>query len=222
MNNISVKEIVYGLGADVCGIADITRFEKAPEGFHPENILANARSVIVIGKQFPKGTFISNSTVPYTLVRNQLIQFLDNVSLNLSYLLEENGYIAVPVPSSEPYEYWDEERRHGRGILSLKHSAQLAGIGSIGKNTLLVNEKFGNRLWLGAVITNLDLIPDPLSNKICPENCNVCIDACPQSALNGITIDQKRCREVSFTSTEGGGILIACNICRVECPFTQV
>lgn len=222
MNNISVKEIVYGLGADVCGIADITRFEKAPEGFHPGNILANARSVIVFGKQFPKGTFISNSTAPYTMVRNQLIQFLDNVSLNLSYLLEENGYIAVPVPSSEPYDYWDEERRHGRGILSLKHSAQLAGIGSIGKNTLLVNEKFGNRLWLGAVITNLDLIPDPLSENFCPEGCSICLDACPQSALNGITIDQKRCREVNFTSTEGGGFLIACNICRIECPFTKV
>ncbi len=118
---------------------------------------------------------------------------MDNISLKLSLKIEENGKKAMPIPSSEPYEYWDSQRKHGRGIISLKHSVQLAGLGSIGKNTLLINEKYGNRLWLGGVITNMKIDSDPLTKNLCPENCQICIDSCPQSALNGITIDQKKC-----------------------------
>ena len=77
---------------------------------------------------------------------------------NLLFTIESQGYKAIPIPSDEPYEYWDSENKHGRGILSLKHSAQACGIGCIGKNTLLINEKYGNRLYLGAVITNVELI----------------------------------------------------------------
>ena len=220
MNSFKIKEIVNQFGADVCGIANIERFENAPEGFHPSDILSDAKSVIVFGKQFPKGTFISKSNSPYTLVRNQLIQEIDNLSLKLSYKIEDTGKNAVPVPSSEPYEYWDAEIMHGRGIISLKHSAELAGLGNIGKNTLLINKKFGNRLWLGGVITNLELEPDRKTESICIENCQICIDACPQSALDGITIDQKKCRNICFTSTNGGGWLIACNLCRTECPYS--
>ena len=146
MKNLKIKEIANQLGADICGIANIEKFENAPKGFHPTDILPNAKSVIIFGKQFPKGTFLSNSNAPYTLVRNQLILEIDKLSLNLAYKIEENGNTAVPVPSSEPYEFWDKEMMHGRGIISLKHSAELAGIGNIGKNTLLVNKTFGNRL----------------------------------------------------------------------------
>jgi len=222
MNNDTVKEFIFKLGADVCGIASVERFHNAPAGFHPMDILSNARSVIVFGKQFPAGTFRSGSNAPYTMVRNQLIQFNDTLAMNLSLKIEEEGFIALPIPSSEPYEYWDPERRHGRGILSLKHAAVLAGLGGIGKNTLLINGKFGNRLWLGGVLTDADLDPDPLSENPCPPNCRICIDSCPQSALNEITIDQKKCREICFTSTEGGGWLIACNLCRTECPLSFI
>jgi epoxyqueuosine reductase len=217
-----IKDFIIQSGCDVFGVANIERFKDAPDGFHPGNIFGDAKSVIVYGKQFPKGTYLAESNAPYTLVRNQLIQFIDNMSLQLSYQLELNGKLAVPVPSSEPYEYWNNERRHGRGILSLKHSAELAGIGRIGKNTLLVNQKFGNRLWLGAVITNAGLEPDPISKELCPESCNICIDNCPQNALDGITIDQKKCREICFSSTEGGGWLIACNLCRITCPLSRI
>lgn len=104
--------------------------------------------------------------------------YLDDISFQLSYRMEEEGYTAVPIPSSEPYEYWDSERRHGRGIVSLKHAGQLAGIGCIGKNTLLVNNRYGNRLWLGAVISDAVLEPDGPAENLCPESCRICIDAC--------------------------------------------
>jgi epoxyqueuosine reductase len=222
MNRETIKEFVIVQGANVCGIAPVERFHDAPKGFHPSELLSNARSVIIFGKQFPAGTFRSGNHAPYTMARNQLIQFNDTLALDLSFKIEEEGFIALPIPSSEPYEYWDPTRRHGRGILSLKHAAELAGLGRIGKNTLLINEKFGNRLWLGGVITNAELEPDSLSDAFCIEDCRICIEACPQSALDETTIDQKKCREICFTSTEGGGWMIACNICRTECPYSLV
>ncbi|MBP1631253.1 MAG: putative Fe-S protein-like protein [Bacteroidetes bacterium] len=222
MRNETIKEIVYQLGADICGIANVDKFRNAPKGFHPQDIFSGSKSVIVFAKQFPKGTFLSQSYAPYTMARNQLIQEIDILALNLSLIIEKNGFLAVPIPSSEPYEYWDSKEKHGRGILSLKHSAQLAGVGIIGKNTLLVNEKYGNRLWLGGVITNADLESDLPAKKICPQKCTICIDSCPQKALNGITIDQKKCREICFTSTEGGGWMITCNLCRTKCPFAKI
>ncbi len=149
-----------------------------------------------------------------------LIAEIDQIAMELAFEIEKEGFDAVPIPSSEPYEFWDVERRHGRGILSLKHSAQLAGLGYMGKNTLLIHPQFGNRLWLGAVISNIELMPDALTQTRCPQNCQVCIESCPQSALDGITIDQKKCREICQSSTEGGGWLLSCNICRKACPYS--
>ena len=105
------------------------------------------------------------------------------------------------------------------GILSLKHAAVLAGLGKMGKNTLLVNERFGNMLWLGAVLVSAELEPDPLAGyEGCHQKCTICLDVCPQHALDGVTIDQKRCRTRSISSTDGGGWVLACNLCRKACP----
>lgn len=221
MKNETIKEIVYLLGAEVCGISGIERFKDAPNDFHPRDILPDTQSVIVFGKQFPKSVFKAKTNAPYTLVRNKLMEMIDDISIKLSFRIEEEGYEAVPIPSSEPYEYWDTQRRHGRGILSLKHAAQLSGLGTIGKNTLLINEKYGNRLWLGAVITDAVLEQDNITKSLCIENCRICINSCPQSALDGISIDQKKCREICASSTEGGGWVYSCNICRKLCPFSK-
>ena len=222
MKNSEIKEKAVALGAEVCGIAGIESFAKAPAGFHPRDILPGAKCVIVFGKQFSKSVFAVKTNAPYMLVRNKLLELVDEISVQLSYALESEGYTAVPIPSSEPYEYWDAQRRHGRGILSLKHAAQLAGLGYLGKNTLLINEKYGNRLWIGAVIADVQLAADPPNEGSCPDACRICLDACPQSALDAITVDQMKCREICFSSTEGGGGLYACNLCRRECPTSKV
>jgi epoxyqueuosine reductase QueG len=220
MDSKTIKQIAYQAGADVCGIACTESFQLAPAGFSPVDIFAETKSVIVFGRQFPRGVFLAKSNAPYTLVRNQLIQFVDNLALHLSFEIEKKGGKALPIPSSEPYEYWDAGKRHGRGILSLKHSAQLAGLGCIGKNTLLINGKYGNRLWLGGVLTSIKLEADAVTENYCPDNCRICLESCPRQALNEITIDQQKCRGISHTCTEGGGWLIACNVCRTECPYS--
>lgn len=222
MDSNFIKEVTYSLGADVCGVASIKRFENAPKGFHPLDVYSETKSVIVFGKQCSANLFQASTNVPYTFVKNKLVELLDNISIQLVLNIESQGYNAIPIPADEPYEYWDAENRQGRGILSLKHSAQLSGIGSIGKNTLLINEKYGNRLHLGAVLTNAELTEDDLASNLCPENCNICLKSCPQSALDGVTINQKRCREICASITDGGGVVYACNICRKVCPFARI
>jgi epoxyqueuosine reductase len=214
-----IKKKAAQLGADLCGISTISRFGNAPEGFHPTDIFPGCKSVIVFASRFPLSTLNMKSNSPYTLVRNVLVNKLDAISFDLAYYLEREGCTSVPIPSAEPYDYWDAENRHGRGILSLKHAGRLAGLGEIGKNTLLINDQYGNMIWLGAVLTSMEMEADKvLQEKYCPSGCTICLDACPQKALDGVTIDQKACRKRCLTCTDGGGWILACNICRQVCP----
>lgn len=214
-----VKTLAAGFGADLCGIAPIDRFDDAPAGFHPADILPAARSVVVVAARFPAGTLQAATNAPYTLVRNRLADKLDVITFALTAALEDRGATAVPIPSTDPYDYWDEAERRGQGVLSLKHAAVRAGLGKMGKNTLLVNDRLGNMLWLGAVILDRDLDADPLAAyDTCPDGCRLCIDNCPGQAIGDGTVVQKKCRPISGRVTPGGGLVYACNLCRKICP----
>ena len=218
MNSDIIKEKALQKGADLCGIAPLSRFKEAPKGFHPSDIFPDCRSVVVFAARFPLSTLQAISNSPYTFVRNKMVEQLDQISFNLSCELEKEGVISVPIPSADPYDYWDQEQNHGRGILSLKHSAELAGLGRIGKNTLLVNEQFGNMIWLGAILVDIALESDPIVTIDICKKCKVCLESCPQNALTGKTINQKLCRKKSISCTDGGGWVLSCNICRKVCP----
>lgn len=218
-----IKQKTIEKGAALCGIAPIERFINAPHGFHPTDILPQCRSVIVFASPFPISTLSCNTNSPYTFVRNKMVEKTDQISFLLAVELEQEGFLAVPIPCAEPYDYWDESRTHGRGILSLKHSAHLAGLGNLGKNTLLVNKTYGNMIWLGAVLVSAELEGDAIDMEtLCPSSCTLCLDKCPQHALDGKTIDQKLCREKSISCTPGGGWVLSCNICRKICPANRV
>ncbi len=219
MDTKQVKTLAVQFGADVCRIAPVERFAAAPAGFHPRDIDPGARSVVVFAAHMPLSCLRAKTNVPYTLMRNHLLAKMDLIAMGLVEALGKEGIAGVPIPSSDPYDYWDDARRHGRGILSLKHAAVLAGLGIMGKNTLLVNDRFGNMVWLGAVLVDAPLEADPPADyEGCPAGCRICLDRCPQKALDGLTIDQSRCRAHSFVFTEGGEMVIRCNLCRTLCP----
>lgn len=215
----NVKEAAISLGADLCGIASAERFAGAPEGFRPTDIFPKCRSVIVFARRIPAGTVFAATPVPYTQIKEVSMRALENIGMQLGLLSEEKGVLAVPVPSDDPYEYWEPENMYGRAILSMRHAGYLAGLGILGKNTLLLNERYGNMIHIGAVLTDAELEQDPLSTlEACPENCSTCIDACPQQALDGVTVNQKLCRSFAFPATKKGYVLYGCNLCRRSCP----
>ncbi len=214
-----VKSIAMDLGADLCGVAPVDRFSGAPTGFHPNDIFGDCRSVLVFASRLPTGSLFASSCVPYTYFNRLITTEVEALTLTLSRKLETFGIGSVPVPSDDPSEYWEPDRSYARGILSLRHAGWLAGLGVLGKNTLLINDRLGNMMQLGALLLDIDLEGDPIATfEACKKDCRLCIESCPQSALDGKTVDQKACRPLSNYTSERGFLLKKCWECRRVCP----
>ncbi len=218
--NSAIKEIVLSLGADVCGIANIERFANAPRGFSPRDLFEGCKSAIVFGVALPKGLTKVQPRLMYGHFNEFCKQQTDAVAFNAAKIIE-NRYkcSVVPVPSDSPYECWDEELKSGRGLISMKHAAALAGLGTLGKSTLLINKRFGNLLTIGAILTDLDLPSDETCESVCMDGCTKCVDSCPVGAICDGTVNQKLCRNNTYGKNKRGFDTVDCNICRVVCPM---
>ena len=213
-----IKKIILNNGADLCGIANIDRFTDVPVGFHPSDIFAACKSVVVLAKRLPRGLASINPRIVYNHANNLNVNIVDRIIFEASIAIEQMGCITVPLPCDAPYDYWEKENLTGKGLLSMRHAAVLAGLGSLGKNTLFINKRYGNFLTLGAILTDLDLQSDPLSEELCIENCRLCLDNCPAKALDGKTANQKLCRLHTYTTNHRGFDVVNCNRCRTVCP----
>ena len=214
-----LREAILNFGADVCGFAAIDRFTEAPKGFQPQDIFPGCQTVIVIAMALPKGLLEVDSRIIYAHYNDISCPIVDKISFKAAQFLEKNyGQIAVPLPCDAPYEYWNSEKLEGRGLISMKHAAMQAGLGTLGKNSLLLNKKYGNLLTVGVVLTDMKLESDPLAESICIKGCDLCIRNCPVQALDGIGANQKSCRTKAYGKTERGFGTVDCNKCRTICP----
>lgn len=215
-----LKAAARNLGADLVGIAPVERFAGAPEGFKPTNIMPGAQSVVVMAKRIPKEVVKNGSTNIYTKVCEELFRKLDDMAYELSCFIEDQGGRALPVPADGPYSYWESENTRGMGDLSNRHAGWAAGMGTLGKNSLLITPQFGNRVQLVSVITDLLIEPDPLiEQELCPHKCRLCLESCPTGALAGDKItDQKLCRQNLMTKLSRGFEVYNCRECRKVCP----
>jgi epoxyqueuosine reductase len=219
-----IRQYALSAGTHLIGFANADDFGDAPEGFRPTDIMPVAKSVIVLGKALTAGTVCSNNKAVYTAQGETIVKDLDSLASQIAFFIEENGGSAVPIPTDAPYFYWDEERKHGMGILSHRHAAVKAGLGVIGKNALLVTPQYGSRITLVTVLTDLNLVADSFkNNNLCPPTCRLCVDACPTKALSGNgSVEQILCRSHVGTTSARGHDLVNCWNCRVVCPVAGV
>lgn len=217
LDSKKVKDMMFALGADLCGIASIDRFDNTPKGYHPLDILPTCNSVISFGCRFPVGTLICKSDVPYTRVRNSITPKMDAIALDFCIEMEKNQIVCVPIPTNE--SQWDENTGRYRSIVSQKHIAQAAGLGTIGRHSLLITPEYGSMVWLGAVLCEQEFEPNEMKESIC-NDCNLCVSICPVNALENPEIKQQSCWDFAFGDDEEKLIWrISCHKCRDICPY---
>lgn len=116
------------------------------------------------------------------------------------------------------------------GALHDRYLAYLAGLGFVGKNTLLINEKYGTYFFIGYIVTDLELEKDAPADSKC-KMCNRCINACPGGALDGEYLDCEKCvsyiTQLKEITGEQKKILkkqdkiYGCDRCQEVCPHNE-
>ena len=242
-----VKDYARELGFDLVGVASAKSFtdheavtlerlraglmdglpwyteSRVRRGCNPDELLPGARSIIAVGMSYyapeesDKGPASFEGKVAryswgddyHKLMKERLKALVEGLAQRLDRTIRSRWYV-------------DDGPMLDRPV------AQRAGIGWFGKNTNILTPSHGSWVFLGQVITDLELEPDPPLKKSCG-SCVRCIDACPTGAIVApYVIDNARC--ISYLTIENRGPIprrlrpimydwvFGCDICQDVCP----
>jgi len=242
-----IKERARSLGFDLVGI---TSAEPLPEhgerlatwlsqGFHgqmaymarkagkaadPRVVVPEARSVVVVGMYYrtpeeepPQGTLCGQVS---SYARGEDYHSVMGRRLEaLAAFLKENGARVAR---------WYVDT----GPLLDRALAQRAGIGWFGKNTMIISREYGSWIFLGLLLTDLELAHDEPASGDCGL-CALCLEQCPTGAIVApYLIDARRC--ISYLTIEHrgwiprelrpslGNMVFGCDLCQEVCPWNRI
>ena len=187
---LKVKEFARNLGADLVGIAPISRYENAPIAMSPQGILPTAKSVIVCAIHHPDAAIELDGEVHPQVIGPYRVQYtmnnkLDYLSFSIARMLDDLGYQAVPIASSNIWRYRGYKELDADFAPDISHiySGVCAGLGELGWNGLCITPEYGARNRFVSIITDAELTPTPMYNgqKLC-DMCGECIRNCPTNA----------------------------------------
>jgi epoxyqueuosine reductase len=199
--------------------------ESLDERLDPQCVLPTARSIVSVGVVYNTAQTPNDPPADAVAVARYARgdDYHDVVQARLRTLLQ--WMADVHGPGLEAWSCVDA------GPIQERVFAEAAGLGWIGKNTCVINPQLGSWLFLGEIITNLDLEPDAPAVDQCG-TCTRCIEACPTGAIvEPYQLDASRC--LSYLTIEAKGDVDAslrsairhevygCDICQDVCPWNR-
>jgi epoxyqueuosine reductase len=245
------------LGFDLCGVARAEKFPELertsewltrgyagemkyladPRRSDPQSAMPEIRSVIVCLLNYNTAQPLSTDS-PAQRGDGESRGWISRYAWGCDYhevLLDRlNGLVdLLRQRFSEPFEaraYVDT------GPVQERVLAKYAGLGWLGKNTLLLNHTLGSFFFLGVILTTFDLEPTLEANELPPPdlcgNCRQCLDACPtQAFVEPYVLDARKC--ISYLTIELRGSIpeefrgpmghhvFGCDICQDVCPWNR-
>lgn len=198
----------------------------------PDRIVPGVRSVICVGLNYFPGPMIADvGQDPSRGLISNYAWGIDYHDLMVPRLEELSDFVDAELGA-----------RTGRGstyrvyvdtgpVLERAYAAQ-AGLGFIGKNTCLIHPQKGSWLFLGEILTDVELDPTPGEAGVSCGTCRRCLDACPTKALVApYVLDARRC--ISYLTIELRGPIpvelrpliknrvYGCDECQVVCPWQR-
>src|SRR6266852_9113008 len=245
------------LGFDLCGVVRADRFPELaqteewlsrgyagemkyladPRRREPASVIPGMRSVIVCALNY--NTDLPRSTeVPGESRAEEPRGWISRYAWGADYHQVLNGKLTALLGAM--HEQFDEPfaaRVYAdTGPVQERILAKYAGLGWLGKNTLLLNQRLGTWNFLAAILTTLDLAPSLAEGALPPPdlcgNCRRCIDACPTGAfVEPYVMDARRCISYLTIELRGpvpdelrepmGWHVFGCDICQDICPWNR-
>jgi epoxyqueuosine reductase len=181
-----IKEYALSHGAELVGVLSPESIDAFPEywiGWQIQqtskkttDYMEDAKSILVLGYHAYDDIYEAQ------IAHNGKIEYPVYTMMRLSARrvmrqLEEKGYKCIVYPFN----------------LSQKKMAQLAGLGPIGKNSLIINPKYGPWIRLQSILTDAPLVPDQAYTQDLCKDCTRCLSACPTGALSPYVVDPEKC-----------------------------
>ncbi|HXN26480.1 MAG TPA: tRNA epoxyqueuosine(34) reductase QueG [Candidatus Acidoferrales bacterium] len=252
-----ICEQARGIGFELCGVAPAKAFpelaqvsawlERGHAGemnyLHdkrrgdPRRALDGARSLIVVALNY-------NAPQPYSTEQAALHDadsprgWISRYAWGDDYhevLREKLNALVARMHAHWP-EPFDARAYVDTGPVVERVAAKYAGLGWLAKNTCLINEQIGSWLFLGVILTTLELEAslgpgEPPAADLCG-NCTLCLDACPTQAFDApYVLDARRCISYLTIELRGaipqelrpamGNAVIGCDICQDVCPWNR-
>lgn len=233
MDKAEIKQLAKG--ADLVGVAPAdTLNEKAPLGYRPEDVLKGCKSVIVVAirRSYPVIDGLPETRGIYTQEQMMINGKLNSIIWDLALKLDDRGFRSIYVPSAAPYGDFFQLM----GIISHKHAAIEAGLGTWSVSQLVLTPKYGSRVRFASCLTEAKIEPDKkLTTNLCKEAqsyCNfACINGCPVEGVLTYDpktgegkIDKQKCsrhQEVVLIPPAREWSSLRCGLCVKNCPVGQ-
>lgn len=222
---MSIIEYIDSL-SDIYGIADFTTEKDKLTETYGEDICKYPYAIAIGHKMLEEII----EKIPLTYNDDELAkQYLDEyfnshqrvskIANKIVKCIENEGYHAIKLDVSGKNSELDLKKP-----FSNKASANLAGIGWLGKNNLLTTKEFGPRLTWATILTDAPLgqyAGKPMKS-LCGD-CQMCVKACPGNAIKDLPDPSKsyspqKCGEY-LMKREQSGHQVACGMCLYICPF---